>query len=200
MENKIIKKDRLKDISWKCLKCKNKRNDYCYNQCDSLNNKSYPSLSNIGWHLPIIKHIKSLILDLQYKKEIKKEEKEYISEYETTTMKHIFGVVAYDDLTSNHANLYTMNDLDLTYLKDKKKYILGVETIYMFKNKNGDKEYMKQLLDIFTKWMIDNNYKINSPCLWEVFTDGWNINTEFDTIEDAYAMFKLLVGGYILND
>ena len=192
--------DRLKDISWKCLRCKNKWNDYCYNQCDSLDNKSYPSLSNISWHLPIVKHIKSLMLDIQYKKGIKQEEKEYISEYETTTMKHIFGVVAYDDLTSNHANLYTMNDLDLTYLKDKKKYILGVETIYMFKNKNGDKEYMKQLLDIFTKWMIDNNYKIKSPCLWEVFTYGWNINTEFDTIEDAYAMFKLLVRGYILND
>ena len=190
--------DRLKDISWKCLKCNgDDLKNYRCQECDALNNKSYPSLSNISWHLPIIKHIKSLILTLQYKKEIKKEEKEYISEYETTTMKHIFGVVAYDDLTSNHANLYTMNDLDLTYLKDKKKYILGVETIYMFKNKNGDKEYMKQLLDIFTKWMIDNNYKINSPCLWEVFTYGWNINTEFDTIEDAYAMFKLLVGGYI---
>lgn len=190
--------NKLKDISWKCLKCKNKRNrnGYCYNQCNSLDNKSYPSLSNISWHLPIIKHIKSLMLDIQYKKEIKKEEKEYISEYETTTMKHIFGVVSYDDLTSNHANLYTMNDLDLTYLKDKKKYILGVETIYMFKNKNGDKVYMKQLLDIFTKWMINNNYEIKSPCLWEVFTDGWNINTEFETIEDAYAVFKLLVEGY----
>ena len=191
--------NKLKDISWKCLKCKNKWNDYCYNQCNSLDKKSYPSLSNISWHLPIIKHIKSLIFDIQYKKGIKQEEKEYISEYETTTMKHIFGVVSYDDLTSNHANLYTMNDLDLTYLKDKKKYILGVETIYMFKNKNGDKTYMKQLLDIFTKWMIDNNYEIKSPCLWEVFTDGWNINTEFDTIEEAYAMFKLLVEGYI-ND
>src|SRR5574344_146225 len=193
--------DRLKDISWKCLKCNgDDLKNYRCQECDALNNKSYPSLSNISWHFPVIKHIKSLIFDIQYKKGIKKEEKEYISEYETTTMKHIFGVVAYDDLTSNHANLYTMNDLDLIYLKDKKKYILGVETIYMFKNKNGDKEYMKQLLDIFTKWMIDNNYKIKSPCLWEVFTYGWNINTEFDTIEDAYAMFKLLVGGYILND
>lgn len=192
--------DRLKDISWKCLKCNgDDLKNYRCQECDALNNKSYPSLSNISWHLPVIKHIKSLIFDLQYKKGIKKEEKEYISEYETTTMKHIFGVVAYDDLTSNHANLYTMNDLDLTYLKDKKKYILGVETIYMFKNKNGDKEYMKHLLDIFTKWMIDNNYKIKTPCLWEVFTYGWNINTEFDTIEDAYAMFKLLVEGYI-ND
>src|SRR5574344_1423312 len=156
--------DRLKDISWKCLKCNgDDLKNYRCQECDALNNKSYPSLSNISWHLPIIKHIKRLILDLQYKKGIKQEEKEYISEYETTT----------------------------------KKYILGVETIYMFKNKNGDKEYMKQLLDIFTKWMIDNNYKIKSPCLWEVFTYGWNINTEFDTIEDAYAMFKLLVGGDI---
>ena len=192
--------NKLKDISWKCLKCNgDDLKNYRCQECDALNNKSYPSLSNISWHLPIIKHIKSLIFDIQYKKGIKQEEKEYISEYETTTMKHIFGVVSYDDLTSNHANLYTMNDLDLTYLKDKKKYILGVETIYMFKNKNGDKEYMKQLLDIFTKWMIENKHEIKSPCLWEVFTDGWNINTEFDTIEDAYAMFKLLVEGYI-ND
>ena len=40
----------------------------------------------------------------------------------------------------------------------------------------------------------------NPTCFsrWSV-RDGWNINTEFDTIEDAYAMFKLLVEGYV-ND
>lgn len=98
-----------------------------------------------------------------------------------------------------YASDYEMDYEDLIYLKDKKKYILGVETIYMFKNKNGDKVYMKQLLDIFTKWMIENKHEIKSPCLREVFTDGWNINTKFNTIEDVYAMFKLLVEGYI-ND
>ena len=88
MKNKIIMKvimsHKLKDISWKCLKCNGDNSeDYkCYN-CEELNNKSYPSLSNISWHLPVIKHIKSLIFDIQYKKGIKQEEKEYISEYET---------------------------------------------------------------------------------------------------------------------
>ena len=95
-----------------------------------------------------------------------------------------------------------MNDFDLIYLKDEKKYILGIETAYKFKDKQSEKEYLQELLNKFTKWMQDNGFNTDSSLnsygdMFEVFTDGININSHFDTIEDAYRTFKLLVNGYL---
>ena len=77
-------------------------------------------------------------------------------------MKFIWGLKSYDDLSSCDANLETMNDIDLIYLKDEKKYVLGVETEYMFNSKEAEKEYFKALLDEFTKWMKEQGYDTNS--------------------------------------
>ena len=117
-------------------------------------------------------------------------------------MKFIWGLKSYDDLSSCDANLETMNDIDLIYIKDEKRYILGVETIYMFNSKEAEKEYFKDLLDKFTKWMKEQGYNTNSSLnpygdMYEIFSGGININTHFDTIEDAYRTFKLLVNGYL---
>ena len=95
-----------------------------------------------------------------------------------------------------------LNDIDLIYLKDEKKYILSVETAYMFNSKEAGKEYFKDLLNKFTKWMKERGYNTNSTLnpyddMYEIFSGGININTHFDTIEDAYRTFKLLVNGYL---
>ena len=95
-----------------------------------------------------------------------------------------------------------MNNIELIYLKDEKKYILGVETAYMFNSKEAEKEYFKVLLDEFTEWIEKQGYDTNSTLspygdMYEIFTSGVNINTKFDTIEDAYRTFKLLVNGYL---
>lgn len=50
--------------------------------------------------------------------------------------------------------------------------------------------------------MEEQGYNINSTLnpygdTYEIFTSGININTEFDTIEDVYRTFKLLVNGYL---
>ena len=122
---------------------------------------------------------------------------------ENSDMKLIFGIMSYDDLSmSDKPSLMTMNDLDLIYLKNENKYILGIETIYCFKNKENSKAYLRTLLEHFTKWMIDNNYNIDSSLnqygdMYEIFSNGININTHFDTIEDAYKTFKILVNGYL---
>lgn len=110
-------------------------------------------------------------------------------------MKFIWGVKSYDDLTTSNACLYTMNDIDLIYLKDKNKYILGLETIFSFDKEKDKLDYLNVCLDKFTKFMVENNYDIEVKPYWgDVFCYG--MNTKFDSIEDAYAMFKLLVNGY----
>ena len=117
-------------------------------------------------------------------------------------MKFIWGIKSYNDLSSYDANLETMTDIDLIYLKDEKKYILSVETAYMFNSKELEKEYFKVLLDKFTEWMKEHGYNTNSILspygdMYEIFSGGININTHFNTIEDTYRTFKLLVNGYL---
>lgn len=115
--------------------------------------------------------------------------------YESETMKFIWGVKSWDDLASADACLYTMNDIDLIYLKDEKKYILGIETIYEFEKEEHKLSYLEGCLDAFTKFMIENGYNTEAKLhWWDIFGNG--MNTHFDSIEECYAMFKMLVNGY----
>lgn len=177
-----------------CILCKH-RND----RDGCINDERYcPSLSNI-WHgkilnLPIVSQIYDLYLNRQYKKY----DKYYINEYETQDMKFIWGVQSCDDLSqAESANLHTMNDIDVVYLKDENKYIIGIETVYGFTSAEEEKNYLKQCLAAFTEFMKANKFDVDKKLfLPNIFTYEWNINTHFDTIEDCYAMFKLLVDGY----
>lgn len=111
----------------------------------------------------------------------------------------IYGIKSWDDLTSSEANLYTMNDFDVTFNKKEKKYYMGIKTIYQFSNgKQGEKNYIKQIFIKFTKWMISQNYDVDRQSnIWEMFTEGKNINSGFDSIEELYATFECLVNGFI---
>ena len=117
--------------------------------------------------------------------------------YEDENMKFIWGIKSYDDLSDSDANLYTMNDIDLIYLKNEHKYIFGLETIFQFEKEEYKLDYLKRCLDAFTKFMKDNGYNMKVKPSWmDVFSYGWSMNTKFDSVEDCYAMFKLLVNGY----
>lgn len=170
--------------------------DRCYNHC----NKTCPSVSNILhgkiFKIPVIKQIYNFCTDTYYNIQMKRYEKEYISEDETTSMKFVWGIKSYADLCSLDACLDTMNDIDLTYLKDENKYILSIETMLGFDDEEGKIEYTKWLLDKFTEWMKENDYDIDKKVSWYDLFNGISINKLFDTIEDSYAMFKLLVDGY----
>lgn len=61
-----------------------------------------------------------LIEKINLCKDMKRYEDYYLDPYEEGNMKFIWGVKSYDDLTTSNACLYTMNDIDLIYLKDKK--------------------------------------------------------------------------------
>ena len=200
---------------YSCIFCKyrklNKNHDYACMDSWEKDEYGYPigecnSLSNI-WYGKLNKHFPFNIIQYFIDKHEEKISEEYYDDYnedftENSSMKFIWGLKSYDDLSSCDANLETMNDIDLIYLKDEKKYILGVETAYMFNSKEAEKEYFKVLLDKFTEWMKEQGYNTNSTLnlyedMYEIFSGGININTHFNTIEDAYRTFKLLVNGYL---
>ena len=205
----------LLEQKYSCIFCKyrklNKNHDYACMESWKKDEYGYPigecnSLSNI-WYGKLSKHFPFNIIQYFIDKREEKITEQYYNDYnedftENSSMKFIWGLKSYDDLSSCDANLETMNDIDLIYLKDENKYILSVETIYMFNSKEAEKEYFKDLLDKFTEWMEEQGYNTNSTLnpyddMCEIFTKGININTHFDTIEDAYRTFKLLVNVYL---
>lgn len=132
--------------------------------------------------------------------QIKKYKKLYLDymddEYNCGALKFIWGVKAYDDLSNNKANLYTMNDIDIIYDRDSKKYYLGIETAYMFdeNRKENECKYLKHLLKMFTKFMDDNGYsKDYDICL---FMNNISINMSAESIEELYINFRIYVEGY----
>ena len=199
------------NINLNCIFCKyrklNKNHDYaCMDSWKKDDIGECNSLSNI-WYGKLSEHFPFNIIQYFIDKHEEKIAEEYYDDYnedftENSSMKFIWGLKSYDDLSSCDANLETMNDIDLIYLKDEKKYILSAETAYMFSSKEAEKEYFKILLDKFTEWMEGQGYDTNSTLsqygdMYEIFTRGININTHFNTIEDAYRTFKLLVNGYL---
>lgn len=120
------------------------------------------------------------------------------NEYNIGSLKFIWGIKSYDDLSSGeNANLYTMNDIDITYDRKTKLYMLGIETAYMFNGnrKEGECEYLRGLLASFSKFMDDNGYaKDYDKCLF--MTQPPTILSSAENIEELYINFKIYVEGY----
>ena len=112
---------------------------------------------------------------------------------ENRDCKLIFGVISYDDLSTNTANLLTMNDFEVCYNKHNNTYSWSIEYLYSFDNIEGKKKYVERLLNCFTKFMKENKYDTELDGFYTIFTNC----TEFDTIEECYANFKYCVNGYI---
>lgn len=194
---------------YNCILCKynkyNKNGDSCFNhqekdeygypieKCKSLSNIYYGKIAN-WFPFNIIEKIKDKIEE--------KRIEEFYADFnedgtENSTMKHIWGIRSYMDLSSVPCGLLSMNDFDVTYLKDENKYILSVETALGFEDEHDKYEYMKWTLDKFTEWMEQNGYDTTKEfALHEVFTNGININTKFESLEDCYAGFKMMVNGF----
>jgi len=114
-------------------------------------------------------------------------------EYNNGSLKFIWGITSWDDLTGKDASLHTMNDIDIIYDRDSKLYNLSIETIYMFEGNKEEKEckYLKYLLNKFSKFMDDSNYSKNYKkylAMYDCFSA--------ETIEELYFNFKVFVEGY----
>ena len=115
-------------------------------------------------------------------------------EYNCGTLKFIWGIKSWDCLTSVDVCLYTMNDIDICYDRETKKYMLGIETAYMFKDKLAEVEYLDGLLSYFTKYMTDNNLSTEEPYCF--FMSNICTSMTADTIEELYTNFRIFVEGY----
>lgn len=116
-------------------------------------------------------------------------------EYNCGDLKFIWGIKSWDDLTSKDANLYSMNDLDIVYDREKKEYMLGIETIYTFDDKEDEIKYLEGLLDKFTEYVRENKYITNQDkmCLTYIeSSEPWRA----ETISELYIRFKIFVNGF----
>lgn len=196
---------------YNCILCRynkyNKNGDNCMNHREK-DEYGYPlgeckSLSNIYYGTIVkffpFKQIYNFATELSWLKEnkyLKKMDEKY-GDYslENDDMKFIWGVKSWDDLTTQDANLYSMNDLSIVYDKEKKEYMLGIETIYFFNNKEDEIKYLEDLLDKFTEYVKENKYMINRDkmCLTNVeSSEPWRA----ETISELYIRFKIFVNGF----
>ena len=195
---------------YNCILCKynkyNKGDDYCFNhkekdeygyvieECRSLSNIYYGTMIN---YFPF-KQIHDFLREREYRKEEKygEEMDEKYGDYslENDDFRFVWGVKSYDDLSSKDANLYTMNDIDIVYDKQKEQYVLGVETAYEFKDHISECNYLRRCLNEFTKYMDTNGLKKDKP--YNLFFRNSQINTTASTIEDLYTYFKIFVDGF----
>ena len=112
----------------------------------------------------------------------------------------LWGVRSQDCLMAqSHAGPNTMNDLEVFRCKETGQYGLWIEAIYSFtEGKVGEHRYLLYLLEQFTEWMLQNNRCVRSPAwFYNVFLMGSSINSKFDTLEELYANFRMLVNGYV---
>lgn len=115
----------------------------------------------------------------------------------TSNLVLIWGVLSVEERLFENPNLFSLNDIELLYDNRENKYWFEVKTVYMYDNPSAQYVYLKGLLDEFTKWMNENDCDTTLELpLWRVFAKGIDINTRFDSIEEAYAAFKMMVNGF----
>lgn len=195
---------------YNCILCKynkyNKDGDSCWNhqekdeygypigECKTLSNIYYGTIAK---YFPF-KQIDNLLTEIALRKENKYAE-EMDKKYgnyalETDDYKFIWGVKSWGDLSGTDACMFTMNDIDIIYDKQKKMYMLGIETAYMFDSYEAECDYLKDCLNAFTKYMDDN--KLRKDKSYRLFMSNPCTSMAAETIEDLYTNFKIFVNGY----
>lgn len=118
------------------------------------------------------------------------------NEYNCDELKFIWGIKSWDDIMSGEATLFTMNDLDIVYDRERDEYLLGIETIYSFAEGNkGEIRYLEGLLDKFTEFAEEKGYisAADKHCLRCIESnEPWRAKT----ISELYIRFKIFVNGY----
>lgn len=142
--------------------------------------------------------VKFKVEDIAHKLAVKKYKKRYEDykddEYNCGNLKFIWGIKSYDDFNSSSSNLYSMNDIDISYDRDKKLYYLGVETAYIFNGKKAECDYFKHLLECFAQYMSDNDYSTTSA--YVTYMSDFQPKLSAKTIEELYTNFRIIVTGF----
>lgn len=191
--------------NFNCFFCKHKKHnknfDYaCINkikefeECCLLSNIYYGKIIK-RFPFKQIHYIKNRISEAKENRYYKKMEQKY-GDYtiETDDIKFIWGVTSWDNLNGTKANLFTMNDIDITFNKKEKIYMLGIETAYCFETYEAECNYLQQCLSAFTKYMEDNHLKKNLPFTLYFNTPSTSLTAE--SLEELYTNFKIFVEGF----
>lgn len=179
-----------------CILCPYKKEENClfHNKCYSLSNIYYGIIIN---YFPF-KQINDFLAERVWRKEnkyLKDMDKKYGNyALETDENKFIWGVKSWDDLTGKDACMLTMNDIDIIYDKKRQKYMLGIETAYIFRSHADECDYLRGCLRAFTKYMDDNGLKRNEPYVLYMCNPCTSMIA--DSIEELYTNFKIFVDGF----
>lgn len=133
--------------------------------------------------------------ELYYEKQLKKKYPNWNYDNWIGDLEFIWGIKSYDCLVNCEANMHTMNDIEIDYDHNEKKYLLSIETAYLFKDKKAECEYLKRLLKYFEEYMDENKLDKNYP--YSLFFSHPCITFEADSIPELYMNFALFVKGYI---
>lgn len=89
-------------------------------------------------------------------------------------------------------------DFELWYDNVEKKYSFSIETLIEFNDEDaGPKNFVRNILKEFALWMLENNHDLTYRLsYWDVFNHGLTIDGKYDTVEQAYATFKVLALGF----
>ena len=116
--------------------------------------------------------------------------------YNYDNLKFIWGVKSCDDISKSSANIWTMNDLEITYDRDTGEYLLGIETIYHFKDGyKGEVKYLENLLDKFAKFVEEKGYAVPSDKIHLGYIES-SAPWRAETISELYLRFNVFVNGY----
>lgn len=86
---------------------------------------------------------------------------------------------------------------DFELIQDERGYYFEFETMLGFDGEDGCRNWIMHCLSTLTHYMNDHGYNTNKELgMYTVFTEGVNVKTNFETIEDAYAWMKLIVDGF----
>ena len=118
------------------------------------------------------------------------------NEYNCGPLKFIWGVKSYDDHTAVNVNFYSMNDIEIDYNRDTHKYLLSIETIYLFKSQQERINYLEKLLENFKNYLYENNLfnLAFDPHLLYLYNNGELFIA--DNLTELYYKFKIFVTGY----
>ena len=107
----------------------------------------------------------------------------------------VWGLLAYDSLVSSPPSIETMNDIDIIYDREKRQYVLGIETAYVCKDGiRGEARYLRRLLDAFTQFMDERGYDKNEE--YSIFMTSPKIKLKAPSIPLLYSQFRIFVEGY----
>jgi len=90
-----------------------------------------------------------------------------------------------------------MNDIEIIRCKESGKYHLTIEILLSIVNDDDGVKYIESVFNKLTMWMHENNHSINYKVgLYKIFFEWIGFKDGFDSIEELYGAFKVLVDGF----